>query len=188
MSPAKIFYDFEFAENGSIILPISLGLVAEDNNEIYLVNESFDPADANDWVRDNVLPYLYSVECKDTQTVPFAKMGSVVYEWLSQYIRDEDLGLIGYYADYDHVSLCQLWGRMIDLPPKIPMWTRDIKQWASDLGNPQLPETGKEGTEGNPHHGLVGARWNKSAYRWLVTNFDHPAWSGQYMQKSSCLA
>ena len=31
---------------------------------------------------------------------------------------------------YDHVALCQLWGRMIDLPKGVPMWTNDLKQEA----------------------------------------------------------
>ena len=29
---------------------------------------------------------------------------------------------------YDHVALCQLWGRMIDLPEGVPMWTNDLRR------------------------------------------------------------
>jgi hypothetical protein len=54
------------------------------------------------------------------------------------------------YADYDWVVLCQLFGAMVDLPKGWPMYCRDIKQWADELGNPQLPEQGK-----GEHHALL---------------------------------
>lgn len=34
----------------------------------------------------------------------------------------------GYYSAYDHVALCWLWGKMLDLPKGFPMYTRDLKQ------------------------------------------------------------
>ena len=33
-----------------------------------------------------------------------------------------------YYADYDWVAFCWLYGKMIDLPKKFPMYCRDLKQ------------------------------------------------------------
>lgn len=33
-----------------------------------------------------------------------------------------------YYADYDWVLFCSLFGRMIDLPPEFPQYCRDLKQ------------------------------------------------------------
>ncbi len=71
--------------------------------------------------------------------------------------------LWGYYAAYDHVALCQLFGTMMDLPKGWPMWTHDIKQLCETLGDPQLPEQGK-----GEHHALADARWNKQVYEWLV--------------------
>lgn len=34
----------------------------------------------------------------------------------------------GYYSSYDHVTLCWLFGKMIDLPEGFPMYTIDLKQ------------------------------------------------------------
>lgn len=34
----------------------------------------------------------------------------------------------GYYSAYDHVALCWLFGKMIDLPTGFPMYTIDLKQ------------------------------------------------------------
>lgn len=36
--------------------------------------------------------------------------------------------LYGYYSAYDHVALCWLFGKMIDLPSGFPMYTRDLQQ------------------------------------------------------------
>lgn len=68
----------------------------------------------------------------------------------------------GYYADYDWVVFCQLFGTMMDLPKGFPMYCRDIKQFCDDLGNPKLPEQGK-----GEHNALEDARWNKRAWEFL---------------------
>jgi hypothetical protein len=67
-----------------------------------------------------------------------------------------------YYADYDWVAFCQLFGTMMDLPKGFPMYCRDIKQWADMLGNPKLPEQDK-----GEHSALEDARWNRKAWRYL---------------------
>jgi hypothetical protein len=51
---------------------------------------------------------------------------------------------------------------MMDLPQSWPMYTRDIKQWCDELGNPSLPEQGK-----GEHHALADARWNQRAWEFL---------------------
>ena len=68
----------------------------------------------------------------------------------------------GYYADYDWVVFCQLFGTMMDLPKGFPMYCRDLKQLADSKGNPRLPQ--QESTE---HNALYDARWNKQAYEFL---------------------
>jgi hypothetical protein len=77
-----------------------------------------------------------------------------------------------YYADYDWVALCQLFGKMIDLPRGFPMYCRDIKQLADMLGNPKLPEQ-----DSAEHHALADARWNRIAWKFLNDRF---AW-GLYL-------
>jgi len=74
-----------------------------------------------------------------------------------------------YYADYDHVVLCQLFGKMIDLPKGWPMYTRDIKQLCDSLGNPKLPEQDTS----SEHNALFDARWTKEAYEFLI-NYGTP--------------
>lgn len=73
----------------------------------------------------------------------------------------EEPEIWAYYADYDWVVLCQLWGTMMDLPQGFPRYCRDIKQECDRLGNPQLP------IQKNKHHALADARWNKKAWAYL---------------------
>ena len=68
--------------------------------------------------------------------------------------------LWAWYAAYDHVALAQLFGRMIDLPKGIPMWTNDLRQEVSRLGDPKLPEQ-----EGAAHNALEDARHLAAMYR-----------------------
>lgn len=67
-----------------------------------------------------------------------------------------------YYADYDWVAFCQLFGTMMDLPKGFPMYCRDIKQECDRLGNPKLPSQGE-----GEHNALEDARWNKRAWEFL---------------------
>lgn len=87
---------------------------------------------------------------------------SLNYEELHQLLIKPKPEFWGYYASYDWVVLCQLFGKMIDLPKSFPMYCRDIKQFCDDLGNPQLPKQ----TEGE-HNALADAQWNKLAWEFL---------------------
>jgi hypothetical protein len=150
----RYWFDTEFIEDGKTIDLISIGIVAEDGREFYAINRECDYGKASDWVRDNVLVHLQA----RTET------------WLTRAeIRDAVLVFIGtdkpeiwaYYADYDWVVLCQLFGTMMDLPKGWPMYCRDLKQLAGDV---QLPEQGK-----GEHHALADALWTKGAWLWLQT-------------------
>lgn len=75
-----------------------------------------------------------------------------------------------YYADYDHVALCQLFGTMMELPRGFPMYTKDLKQVIDELGSPCF---GKQ-SEGE-HNALSDARWVRDTYLYLQQNYEHPA-------------
>lgn len=173
----KFFFDTEFIEDGSTIDLISIGIVAEDGREYYAISKEFEPTKANDWVKENVLAHLPKVETKAVPMGPHVRGMNIVTTYPPEYktraeIRDEVLAFIGqdnpeiwaYYADYDWVVLCQLFGRMLDLPKGWPYFCRDIKQLADSLENPTLPK--QEGTE---HHALEDARWNVQAYNCLLS-------------------
>jgi hypothetical protein len=88
-----------------------------------------------------------------------------------------------YYADYDWVVFCWLFGSMINLPNGFPMYCRDLKQmldekamnqenkykdmsrldaWVQDVKNhPDYPK------QTNKHNALDDARWNYKLYKFL---------------------
>lgn len=174
-----IFYDWEFdAEtNPEIIEPISLGLQGEDGRDMYLINKDFDWDNCkSQWLKENVRPQLILPGIRFYQ-IPKTEFNQTIMRWLAPWIcdlkdKEKRIKLIGYYADYDHVCLVQRFGTMMELPEHIPMWSHDLKQWCADLGDPRLPEQ-KQGE----HNALLDAKWCRDAYRWLVENYEHPAWT-----------
>jgi hypothetical protein len=154
----RYFIDTEFIERGPNfpIQLISIGIVSEDGREFYAVSSDFDPATASEWVKNNVLDRLGSVE-----RWPINYIASRIL----MFIRAQRPEFWGYYADYDWVVFCQIFGTMMDLPKGFPMYCRDIKQLCDEKGNPKLPEQGK-----GEHNALADARWNKIAWEFLNEN------------------
>ncbi|MCQ4119864.1 3'-5' exoribonuclease domain-containing protein [Rhodococcus tibetensis] len=161
----RYFYDTEFLEDGMTIDLISIGIVAEDGREYYAVSSDLPIARIrkDDWLLRNVMTSLPVNEPQSLQryvenspnhhprpsvsTLDVDRRDSRVKpEWvIANEVRDFLLAAHGVelwadYAAYDHVVLCQLWGRMIGLPTGIPMFTKDLQQRLSDLGNPRVPE------------------------------------------------
>ena len=147
----KVFFDTEFTEDGRTIDLISIGLVRIDGAELYLESAEADLSRAGQWVQDNVLVHLTG------DTVSRADMAEQIRRFVGP-----DPEFWAYYADYDWVALCQLYGTMLDLPVGWPKFCMDIKQRAVDLGDPPLPK--QDSTE---HHALADARWNLEAWKFL---------------------
>lgn len=70
--------------------------------------------------------------------------------------------LWAYYGAYDHVALAQLFGKMIDLPTGLPMFTHDIMQAAGGLSE-MLPAQ-----ESGQHNALDDARHVKVMWTALL--------------------
>lgn len=162
----RYWYDTEFIEDGKTIDLISIGMVAEDGRELYFENVEADRSKANDWVKENVLPYLSVCTIVDDPNCACPVRAKVIIRaFLEDFCSSEKYGkpeFWGYYSAYDHVALCQLFGTMMQLPEGWPYYTRDIKQWCDQLDNPKLPKQGK-----GEHHALADARWNRQAWKFL---------------------
>ncbi len=153
----KYFLDTEFSERGSKfpVQLISIGIVAEDGREFYAHSADYDAAGCNDWVKANVLPHV--------QAEPPMSLWSIA-ESVKLFVGDDKPEFWGYYADYDWVVFCQMFGTMLDLPEGWPMYCRDLKQRADEMYL-RIPQQ----TEGE-HNALNDARWNKFAYELLMRN------------------
>lgn len=166
----RYWIDTEFIEDGKTIDLISIGMVSEDGREFYAENSEADFSKASDWVQDNVLHHLWSRCIDRNEANKWIRDGGKgglmnrrgIVSDLMVFVVGEKPEIWGYYADYDWVVFCQLFGTMMDLPKGFPMYCRDIKQLCDELGNPELPKQTK-----GEHHALADARWNKQAWEFL---------------------
>lgn len=149
----RVYLDTEFIEDGKTIELLSIGLVREDGETYYAEPSETDHSRASAWVKANVLPYLTGPK-KPRKT-----------------IADEIRSFVGtnpefwaYFADYDWVVLCQLYGTMMDLPVNWPMFCRDLQQKIAEGGynGVQLPAQ-----EGVLHNALEDAKWVRDTHKFL---------------------
>lgn len=157
----KFFYDTEFLEDGKTIDLISIGIVREDGATYYAVNREadWDRIRADPWLSVHVVPQL---PLSDTWK-PKAEIRDDVYNFLDPIFENPELW--AWYAAYDHVALCQLFGKMIDLPDGIPMYTNDLKQVVGINGIPGLPEQSS-----GEHDALADAHHLKRMYEFVAQN------------------
>ena len=157
----RYFYDTEFIEDGRTIELISIGVVAEDGREYYGVSSEFNAERAGSWVRAHVLPKLPPPASRLWRSR--AQIRSDL-ETFFDVDGDEPIELWAWIAAYDHVVLCQLWGPMTHLPPAMPRFTRELRQFWEDRGSPKLPPRPHDA-----HDALVDARDQLRRYR-VITN------------------
>ena len=182
-----IDYDLEFLEDGRHIELISIGMVCDDGREYYAVNSDadWDRVKKHHWLMQNVWPHLPLrghktglvtvgsktevrltepgvIDTRNTQVKPRWVIANEVRDFIQ---ATQDVELWANYGAYDHVALAQLWGRMIDLPEGVPMFTCDIQQERARLGLrwDQLPKQ-----ESGEHNALADARHNQTVRRWLA--------------------
>jgi 3'-5' exoribonuclease-like protein len=177
----RIFYDTEFLEDGRTIELISIGMVREDGAEYYAVSDAAAKRPLrrrirkSEWLMANVVPSLPRAHGDARMHQPrrwlfnYSDPAVKPRHVIAREVRDFILAvpepqLWAWYGAYDHVVLCQLWGRMIDLPKGVPMWTGDLKQEAVRQGNPDLPALPGV-TE---HNALSDAREARLRCEWLL--------------------
>lgn len=197
----KYFLDTEFIEGfhkplfgkkRHFIDLISIGIVAEDGRKYYAISNEYNYNDANDWVKENViLPMYVDAVHGDNRNRYSDKNFHFTYGKSKERIAKEIIDFMGcwrdqlfyrvgndvpeiygYYADYDWVLFCSLFGRMIDLPKGFPMYCRDLKQMMDDAGlskewkRVNCPDPSEE------HNALVDARWNMKLYNAIMAEVE----------------
>lgn len=168
--------DSEFLEEAGHIDVISMGFVREDGQELYFVLNSFNTLKVarNEWLMKNVMSSIGHIEVTSHVTglgTPVkdliitdadAVSPTAARRAVMDFVSDIWPEFWAWYGAYDHVALCSLFGRMIDLPERFPMFTHDLKQWHKEAGRPAMPKQ-PEGL----HNALEDARWNKVRYEFL---------------------
>lgn len=159
---------------------ISIGIVAEDGREYSAISKDFDVKAAwnNKWLRENV---LWTIFCEDINTFcdPFELWYMVHLIEKNGKTREQiasDIAIFmghrpevyAYFADYDWVVTCWLFGRMIDLPESFPFHCLDLKQ--------MMVERGLDGNwkdlvcpqDHGKHQAIFDARWNRFLYEAIM--------------------
>jgi hypothetical protein len=166
----RYFFDTEFIEDGRTIDLLSIGIIAEDHRELYLENSEAVLDKASPWVREHVFT---NMEWTPEVQVDRRTMAICVWEFIAG-VRVDALGWNGrdfpplpmkekpefwaYFSSYDWVVLCQLFGRMIDLPEGMPKRCNDIAQVVPTGADvPVIPP-------GKAHNALVDARWVRDVW------------------------
>ena len=194
---------------------VSIGIIAEDGREYYAVSNEFNPRDADDWVVDNVLLPIYtecvsgdmrnhasfSTRRNSGVTWGRGKSNKQIAEEIKEFCKPirnyshtgitvnyseiENPDFYAYYADYDWVLFCSLFGTMIDLPKGFPMYCRDLKQMLDEKVSKfcwqEIKETSFDSAlkrlknensnypqQENEHNALADAKWNKKLFEFLA--------------------
>lgn len=165
----RFHYDWEFKENGVAIEPISLGMVDDNDRELYIIyrptiynfrlRQARNELDQTDlWLQENVFNHI-SFEDEDQYGYwDKESMAECVYDFICDSDWDKKVELWGYFAAYDHVCLSQLFGRMIDLPFPMPMYTNELMTIRNGRSKPTRPANLPE------HHSLMDAKYQKMIY------------------------
>lgn len=161
----RYFLDTEFHEKQGSIELISIGIVSEDGRKLYAESSDYNWANASDWLIENVIPHLWSQNVKPEHNAFIrdgGKGGLLSLKDIAREVRifcDPDQygkpEFWGYYADYDWVVFCWLFGAMIDLPKGFPMYCRDLKQLMDEKGAHRSPVPKPDCS----HHALIDAEW-----------------------------
>jgi hypothetical protein len=106
------------------------------------------------WTLENVRPQL------DGKGMAREEIGYAVREFTD---GDEHPVFWGYFPACDWVAFNWLFGHMDELPFHYPQLCLDIKQWAIELGDLELPQQ-----QGARHHALLDARWTRDAWAFLA--------------------
>ena len=159
----RFWLDTEFIDDGKTIELLSIALVSQTGREYYAVSKDADWSRASEWVQKNVLPYLDREESK-----PRAQIRHEILRFICGILEEESPGahkepeIWAWYAAYDWVAFCQLFGTMMDLPDGLPRYIRDVKYLADELGNVRLPSRQK-----GEHHALEDAKWVRKCWEIL---------------------
>lgn len=194
----RVFYDFEFWEDGSNLQPISVGLVDEVGHTFHGVLEEIEIGVAEDgpyeriahqhWLMTNVVPLLplrkdsrgrpmvdvagHSFHLDDTsnEVMPRRMVRNAVRQFLQQASQDDqELQLWADCGAYDHVALMQLcWGKMTNKPDWAPWFTHDLRQFGGHLGV-SIDAIPTEIID-PPHHALRDALRHREQWEYLRTH------------------
>lgn len=141
----KYFIDTEYdwTANMGRIIPISIGIIAEDGRELYLIRFQEEGEEWSPFVADHVWPIRHELRG--------IRMSSAKSDLLALHIRnfigDDTPEFWGDYSAFDYVVLSMIMGEFSDWPSGWPMHINDCQQAGIEVGPSEVN-----------HHALSDAR------------------------------
>lgn len=167
----------------NVLKPIYKELLKRENNSNVKGNYMFGfnlPVIKYDFTYKNFKRLIYKYGKSHKQIAEEVKVfctGDILSIEKAKYyeVQHRPCKFYAYYADYDWVAFCWLFGKMIDLPNGFSMYCRDLKQILDEkemarqdgtdmveLRNmPNYPK------QENEHNALYDAKWNKQLHEFL---------------------
>lgn len=147
----RYFVDTEYDWNpkAGVLVPISIGIVAEDGREFYAITTDYRPGQCSAFVEEHVLPFIVA----DVGYAPIHTERTVIAGLIKKFIGNDTPEFWGDYAAFDYAVLSMVMGEFSDWPEGWPMHINDFQQDA-------IPSIQSE----VPHHALSDARAMRDAW------------------------
>lgn len=163
----KYFLDTEFVDDAynQRIIPISIGIVSEDNRKFYATMD-FDYYSLPDWHKENVFPNIIIYDYIALEKGLYKAKTDKIAQGLINFTNlDTNIQFWGWYCAYDWVLVSQLFGSMLGLPRHYPKICYDLKQYMNLIGckDLRLPVKTRD-----RHNALEDALWIKSSYEYFM--------------------
>ena len=175
----KIYLDTEFMENGETVKPLSIAMLAETGQSIYMVISDAPREEANEFVQTMVLPYIdippfdiiepiqnsTYIASEGVQTYvrcPKQDAGTILKNWVAKITHQPEFW--AWFATYDWLIICQLYGHMTDIPRPWPMYVNDLRTNPNSI----LTPFEEPNLDIPPHHALHDVHALKN--RWEATH------------------
>lgn len=154
----KYFIDTEFIDRERVLDLISLGVVADDGREFYAISTEFDPAHANTFVRDVVLPQL------EPRDHPAWMSRTQMKDRLVEFIGSDEPRFWSFAgAPWDYMAIAQLFPLAERVPDGWLYTAYDVLLLIESAGvsgdDPRLPSAPPD-----VHHALADARWARELH------------------------
>ena len=152
----KFFLDCEFIDTGREVHLASIGLVREDGSRYYAELDDCPHHLGCEWYQKNVFPHFHGL------TIARERVAAELNNFCGA--KPE---FWGWFGSYDWICLCQLYGRMLDMPKGWPMYINETMQFmrGAGVGRWDLPKH-----MGIQHHALDDAVHQKNIYDYIVNH------------------
>lgn len=160
----RIWIDTEFVDRGVALSAtsdlISIGMVREDGKELYFENASFyQKGRLSEFHEKHVIPKLTG---KDKR-LWLPELADEITRFMADVEKPE---FWAFYAAYDWVLFCKIFGTLMDLPKGWPQLCLDVKQLMIWIGIDDEPARLVQ-DPATKHHALHDARWLRDLHLWI---------------------